>query len=470
MIVPFVGGTYQMDAVSFDSQRCVNLYPIASESGTSKSISALRSTSGYEEFTTAGSGGIRGGIESDGRAFFVSADEFYELDASGVTTLRGMLLSFTSRVQMRENPTQIMIIDDVNGYIFNKTTNVLTQITDVDFPTASSLAFQDGYFIVSKEDSSAFYISGINDGTSWAALDFTTVEGSPDKLVAIYSDRSNLWCFGTKITEVYQNTGSAVFPFQKIVGATVETGCAAKHTIQNIDNSLVWLGSDENGDDVVWRNNGYNAQRVSTQSIEKKIAESSDTSESYAWVYHERGHAFYMLFVKGLDTTLCLDIATGLWHERAHRNVLTNKFEQHRGFCHIFFKGKHLIGDRETNQIYNMSLDFYSDNGDPLVKKRTTPHYSQERMLITHAQFELDMEVGVGLTSGQGSDPKIMMRYSDDGGHTWSSALWRDVGKKGTYKTRVKWNRLGRSRDRVYDFEISDPVFVQFNEAILNGS
>ena len=79
------------------------------------------------------------------------------------------------------------------------------------------------------------------------------------------------------------------------------------------------------------------------------------------------------------------------------------------------------------------------------------------------------MDVGVGLVTGLGSDPQIMMRYSDDGGHTWSSELWRDIGKIGKYKTRVKWNKLGRSRDRVYDVFISDPVFVQFNEAILNG-
>lgn len=469
MIVPFVGGSYQMDALSFDSQRCINLYPLASESGTSKSVSALRSTSGYEEFTTAGGGGMRGAIEASGRAFFVSSNELYEISADGTATLRGSLLTYTSRVQIKENPTQLMIIDDTYGYIYNKTTNVLEQITDLDFPTASTLTFQDGYFLVSKTDSGSFYISGLNNGLTWAALDFTTVEGSPDKLVAIYSDRSNIWCFGTKITEIYQNTGNATFPFQKIIGATVDTGCAARHTIQNVDNALVWLGSDENGDDVVWKNNGYSAQRISTQAIERRIAQSNDTSESYAWVYHERGHAFYMLFVKGLNTTLCLDLATGLWHERAHRNTLTNDYEQHRGYCHIFFKGKHLIGDRETNQIYNMSLDFYSDNGDPLVKERTTPHYSQERMLITHAQLELDMEVGVGLTNGQGENPQIMMQYSDDGGFTWSSELWRDIGKKGNYKARVKWNRLGRSRDRVYRVVVSDPVFVQFNEAILNG-
>ncbi len=458
-----------MDAVSFDNQRSVNLYPLISEGSDSKSATALRSVAGLLQFTTAGNGGIRGAIESDDRAFVVTGDKFYEVFEDGTSTERGTLLTPTGICQLEENPTQIMIIDGTYGYIYNKATNALTQITDPDFPQPVSLTFQDGYFIVVKADSAQFHISGINDGTSWGATDFTTVESSPDNLVAVKSDSSNLWLFGTKSTEVYRNTGNATFPFQVIDGASIETGCAAADTVQEIGDAIYWLGTDENGDSIVWRSAGYNATRVSTQAIEKKIAESTNFRESYAWVYHERGHAFYMLQVKSLKTTICLDISTNAFHERVYRNTTTGAEEQHRGSCHIFFKQKHLVGDRETNQIYEMSLDYYDDNGDPMIKKRVSPHYDEERQLITHAQFELDMEIGVGLQSGQGSDPQIMMRYSDDGGNTWSDELWRDMGKVGKYRTRVKWNKLGRSRDRVYEVSVSDPVFVQINEAYLNG-
>lgn len=470
MIIPIVGASYQMDAVSFDIQRTVNLYPILSESGSSKSIAALRRTAGLKEFITIGNGGIRGGIESASRGFFVSGDGFYEIFGNKTKVMYGTLGTDKGVVQLAENPTQVMVIDGTSGYIFNKTTDTFSQITDINFPVASSLTYQDGYFIVTAAGTGKFYISGLNDGTSWGALDFTTVEGVPDDLVAIVSDKSNLWAFGTKSIEIYQNTGNASFPFQKLIGAFIETGCAAKNTPKILDNSLFWLGSDENGNDIVWKANGYAAQRVSTQAIEKKIAESNDVSESYAWVYHERGHAYYMLQIKGLNTTLCLDTATGLWHERIYRNTTTGAEEQHRGSCHVFFNQMHLVGDRETNQIYEMSLDYYDDNGDPQVWRRITPHYHQEKTLITHAQLELDMEVGQGLQTGQGSDPKIMMRYSDDGGHTWSSELWRSLGKVGQYLTRVKWNKLGRSRDRVYEISGSDPVKIQINEAILNGS
>lgn len=469
MIIPFVGQTYQMEAVSFDSQRCVNLYPIVSESGTSKSVSALRGTSGLELFTSVGGGPIRGGIESSGRAFFVSGNELYEVLVGGTSTLRGELSTSTGAVSLEENPTQIMIVDGAYGYIFNKATDVFEQITDADFPIPSDLTYQDGYFIVTEASSAKFFISGINNGLTWDSLDSTTVESSPDDLVGVKSDSSNLWLFGTKSTEVYRNTGAAAFPFQRISGALIETGCAAQGTIQELDNALIWLGTDDNGDSIVWRSNGYNAQRISTQAIELKIAESTDFTESYAWVYHERGHAFYMLQVKGLSTTLCLDMSTMAWHERSYRNTDTGAEEQHLGSCHVFFKQKHLVGGRDSGNIYNMSLDIYTDNGAPIVRERTSPHYSEEKRYISHAQFELDMETGVGLSDGQGSDPQIMLQYSDNGGRTWGVELWIPLGKMGEYDTRVKWNQLGNARDRVYRVRISDPVFVQINEAILNG-
>jgi hypothetical protein len=52
----------------------------------------------------------------------------------------------------------------------------------------------------------------------------------------------------------------------------------------------------------------------------------------------------------------------------------------------------------------------------------------------------------------------MMLRWSDDGGKTWSSEHWRDMGAIGEYARRVIWRRLGQSFNRVYEVVISDPV------------
>jgi len=55
-------------------------------------------------------------------------------------------------------------------------------------------------------------------------------------------------------------------------------------------------------------------------------------------------------------------------------------------------------------------------------------------------------------------NPELMMRYSDDGGHTWSSQRKTSVGKVGQYLARAAFRRLGRSRERVYEISMSAPV------------
>jgi hypothetical protein len=66
-----------------------------------------------------------------------------------------------------------------------------------------------------------------------------------------------------------------------------------------------------------------------------------------------------------------------------------------------------------------------------------------------------------------GRGPQVMLRWSDDGGHTWSNSYARDCGQAGAYNTRVKWDRLGQSRDRVYEISMSDPIPWRIVDAYL---
>lgn len=466
----FVGQTYQLDAVTFDCQRAVNVYPIVSESGTSKSVSAIVSCPGYEEFASVGGGPIRGAkTASSGRAFVVSGFDFYEINKNGTGTLLGTLLTAVSRVSMDENGTQLMIVDGTYGYIYNMDTGVFSQITDADFPECSFVTFLDGYFIVPKNGTPNFYISALYDGLSWNALDYSNASGNPDNLVCAKAESGILWLPGNISTEVFQDTGAAAFPLERIPGAIIQTGCASGYTVQSLDNSIFMLGIDDLGRGVVWRSNGLSIRRVSTQAIESIIATSPDLSGSYAYVYHERGHAFYCLNVRGLSTTLCFDASTESWHERQYYDKITNTYQQHRASCHFFFDQKNLIGDRINGKIYRQSHDIYDFAGEEIHRSRTAPHLASEKQNNSFSSFELDMETGVGLQFGQGSDPQIMMQYSNDGGRTWSNERWTSVGRVGEYKKRVRWNRCGSARDRVFRVLYTEKTKFQINEAYLNN-
>lgn len=89
---------------------------------------------------------------------------------------------------------------------------------------------------------------------------------------------------------------------------------------------------------------------------------------------------------------------------------------------------------------------------------RRFPHLSKQQVRLFWHQLQIDLEGGRALTTGQGSDPQVMLRWSDDGGHTWSPERWVSAGLRGQYGHRAIWRQLGGSRDRVFELIVSDPV------------
>ena len=320
--------------------------------------------------------------------------------------------------------------------------------------------------IFNRATTGQFFISGLNDVT-FDALDIATAEGSPDDLVGIISDHRDLWLFGTKTTEVWFNSGNADFPFERIQGAFIEHGCAAAFSIAKMNNTVFWLGQDDKGKGVVYMATGYQPQRISTHAVEQAIQGYSNISSATAYAYQQDGHFFYVLNFPSAGTTWVFDSSTGFWHERVYNNAGT--LERHRGDCYAFAHGKHVVGDYANGKLYELSLTTYTDDSVGIVRQRVSPHVTSGDRWIYYNSFQLDIVTGVGLDgTGQGTDPQAMLQFSDDGGHSWSNEKWVDIGAIGQRKTRAKWNRLGRSRDRVFKITITDPVPVTIIGANLD--
>jgi hypothetical protein len=156
--------------------------------------------------------------------------------------------------------------------------------------------------------------------------------------------------------------------------------------------------------------------------------------------------------------TWVYDVSTGLWHERAYRNPSLNTLTRWRPSCHLFFGGMNLVGDYENGNIYELRMDVYTDNGDPILRQRRTQGTSADGKRVFYGPLTVDMETGVGLTLGQGSDPLLMLRYSNDGGHTWSNEKTRSMGGVGEYGARVRFGPSGAGRNRVWEVSLTDPV------------
>jgi hypothetical protein len=329
----------------------------------------------------------------------------------------------------------------------------------------------DGYFVFNEPNSQRVWVTSLLDGTSVDPLDFASAEGSPDGLVAINVDHREAWLFGSDSVEVWYDAGGADFPLVRIQGAFNEIGCAAPFSVAKLDNSLFWLGQDARGQGIVYRANGYNGVRVSTHAVEYAIAQYGVISDALAYTYQQEGHTFYVLTFPSANATWVYDAATQAWHERA--GLTNGEFTRHRSNCQCNFKGSIVVGDFENGNIYTFDLETYADNSAAqkwLRSWRALPTGTNNLKRTAHHSLQLDCETGVGLNTGQGSNPLVMLRWSDDGGHTWSNEHWSSMGAIGRYGHRVFWRRLGMTlklRDRVYELSGTDPVKISIVGAEL---
>lgn len=456
MRIGLVGGSSQQRSLPFDAQRTINLYAVLDQQG--KEVSALYGTPGLDLFATAGTGPHRENFcAQNGRAFAVSSSEFREVLANGTTTLRGTLDTASGIVLMDENPFQLGICDGTNLYTFTYATNVFAKVTDADLPPAGTITFIDGYFVINKLSSGSFYISAINDGTSWDALDFATAESSPDNLERVINVVGQLWLFGTKTTEIWTNTGASAFPFERISGAKMECGILAPHTAVAADNTVFWVGKDAIGSGIVYRAQGFTPKRISTDAIERLIQAAPTPSTLRARTYQMEGHVFYEITGGGMETTLVYDITTGQWFEKAYLNSF-GAYEQHLGACGMFAFNKQLVGSRVNGNLYDMSLSYYDDDGVPLSAERIYTHISKEDERILYSQLVISMETGVGNQSDPGQDPQITLWISKDGGRTWSNSYTSSFGMVGNYLARAVFRRLGIMSNVTFKIRITDNV------------
>jgi hypothetical protein len=386
---------------------------------------------------------------------------------------------------------------------------LFSQITDPDFPGAVGVGFLDGYFVFNEPNSQRFWVTASYNGLSIDALDFASAEGSPDDLVTLIVDHREVWLFGVNTVEVWYNAGLPDFPLARIQGAFNEIGCLAAYSVAKLDNGLFWLGRDARGNGIVYRSKGYTGERISTHAVEWQIQQYATLSDAVAYTYQQDGHSFYVLNFPTANTTWVYDVSTGVWHERAGWE--NNEFTRHRGNCQMNFGGEIVIGDYVGGGIYAYDLNVYTEAGSIqkwLRSWRALPTGQNNLKRTAQHSLQLDCEAGVGLSGytqaevnsiiyirdrnndiiyARGGDPlyirdyqiytitigadsQVMLRWSDDGGHTWSSEHWKSMGKIGQTGYRTIWRRLGMTmklRDRVYELSGTDPVKIAIMGAEL---
>lgn len=315
---------------------------------------------------------------------------------------------------------------------------------DANAPLDSIVTYQDGYVLFTTGDDE-FGLTGLNDVTSISPLDIATAEGAPDPLVNIFCHDREAWLFGLFSLEIWDDTGAALFPFERIPGGMLEIGCGARFSVARIDDSLWWLSQDKAGNATIVRTNAYRPVRVSTHALENALESYSRVDDAIAWGYQQEGHAFYVITFPTADATWVYDCATQLWGQRSWRD---SNGVQHRirANCYAFFNNMHILGDFNNGKLYQWDLDTFTDAGDVIYRERAWPISEQEHKRIRIDRLELVAETGVGNSSGLNMDPQVWFQISRDGGQTFGYSWYQSLGAIGARLARAVWRRIGLSR------------------------
>jgi hypothetical protein len=445
--------SYQHRSRPLASQRMINCY-IEAAPTQAKTFAAIVENYGIAPHLTVGAGFTRGGAEINDVLYTVVGEVLYLIPPTGAPVPLGSIPG-ANYVQMAGDETHVMLVTNHLGYVWDGT--AVTQITDEDFPGAEWVVVLDGYFIVGVPSSGRFAISGNRDPLVWDALDFATGEAYPDDNVGAVADHGELILFGKRSGQAFDNTGAADFPFEAIKSGKMEVGLMSRHGLAKIDNTIYFLGHDG----LVYKLQGYKPERISTHWVEQIIEDWPDKT-CFGMTFVEGGHKMFAL---SSDTgTVVFDIATGKWHER-----MSLGFARWRPLFILRAHDRWYVGDFYTNRIGILDPHTFTEWSDVLRCSATSSAISDGNKRIRNRRLELIFESGVGLNTGQGSDPKIMLDWSNDGGRTWSGEHWRPLGKIGEFLVRALWNRIGKPRDRVYRYTVTDPVRRTLISAELNA-
>lgn len=486
----FVGGEDTAPNPLQDRQVCINWFPEVDPQNDSKEVLGLIGRPGLVQVAAPPGGGapgfsatmtawplpsavqnlpVRGMWElpAMNQAIVVIGAICYILGVDGTTLFEvGTLLTVSGPVCIRDNNAggYAVIVDGPNGYTYNIATSEFELIRDPAFLGADRVAFIDGWWIFREPNSQTFYTNFPQYSITFNGTYFALKDGFSDNLITLIENKEQLWLIGDKTTEVWYDAGGQYFPFQRLVGTMMQTGCKATHSVARFNSNgtdgLIWFGRSERGENVICLTNGFTVGVVSTPAFGAEVATYAVTSDAIAYTYQEDTHEFYVLTFPTADVTWVYDSQSKLMSKRLSYDPYSQTFHRERANAYLNFRGKRLVGDYQCGAIYQMTRQAYTDAGWPILAKRRSPHVwdKGQRGRVFMASLQLDFAMGGGNASGLGANPQAGVAISRDGGKTFGQRWFRSLGAIGQYRIRAMWRKLGFGRDNVIDLEVIDPV------------
>lgn len=460
--VNLTGPSYQARSRPLSSQSTINFYQEFDESG--KSPFTLQSFPGETVFS-AGVGPDRGSevmAEVDYRVFGTS---LFEISVTGARINRGTI-SGSDRCIIANDGANMFLVHDGLVDQYNSSTKLITAVTDNDIVGSIAVDFINSQFIYTKPD--LFIISDVGDGSSASGLNAAQAESQPDDLVRAYVFQQIAYMFGVHSTEPWYNSGSGLPPFIRIDPQIFPVGLGAIHSLARNDTAMYWLGDDRQ----VYQSRGGGAfDRISTIAIAHAIENYDVVDDAIGFTFTLEGQNFYVLHFPTANATWCVN--EGLGKDGWFQLSAGINGDKYNITSHSYVYGKHLVSHETNGDLLEWDIEAFTNSGDTIKRTRVMSSISGDSIgargkRIQMSRLEFVMEMGVGLVSGQGVDPKIMIEASYDGGRSFHPGTWMRIGRLGETDLRAEWYGLKVFRDLIIRITTSDPVLYAIQSGAID--
>lgn len=455
--INLTGGEFRDKSGPVSNQITRNFWPRIVDDSITKNKYILDSWVGQTLFGTCDHGKGRGTFFHNSILYRVCGNALYSVDSAGVHTYLGIIPG-DDKCIFDAMGTSLIIVADRRVFVWDGAT--LTENTDPDLESPDSVTVINNQALYDGEGG-RFGVSNVGDPLSIDGLSYATAESRADNLVRVYAFDQSVYMLGDLTIEQWWNSGVGKPPFDRVQGGIIEKGIASLHGVANSVDFLYVFGNDRK----LYKIKGSTAVPVTDSALVTIFEGFTTVSDVIVWCMDLRDKNFTVITFPTENKTYVLPDG-GQWFE------WSSGVDGGRNIANSYVKAYHknLVEDYRNGNIYELNFESYTENGNTIVRQRDSAPlagimFGVPGKTVAMNKFVLNIQTGVGLLSGQGSDPVVMLSYSDDGGETFSTERWATIGKMGKFKWKAEWNNLGSFDERIIRIRTSDPVYYCIRDA-----
>lgn len=464
MLVPInlTGGTYQHKSRPLTKQLTRNWWPQAQATQKSRSEYILQSFYGLKLFKSQPGSTDRGMITNQGKLYKVTDNTFYQVDILGNHTALGTVPG-SYRCMLKAMGSQIIIVNG-SGLVFVWDGTNFSQNTNINLGLPRGVAVLNNQAIYDAGTGQGFDVSDVGLPSSISGLNNANAESFSDDLLIPYAWRETLYLLGRETIELWYNSGQGNPPFDKVQGAVINVGLGAINSVADTPDFMFFFGSDRQFHSMTPGTSAVNTP-ISNPAMAKEFQDYLITEDCIGWTQQLEGQWFYVATFPTQNVTWVYPVG-GEWFQWG-----SSANGRLRGNSYAYVFGKHLVAEHNSGNIYELDAETYTDAGEAIIRVRDSAPIHSGLIGPDNKEFEINslelvVETGLGLLSGQGSDPYIMVSVSRDGGKSFGTERFLRIGTLGERVT-VRTNGLGRFKAEgcVIRLRFSEPTYCAIYSA-----